>query len=51
MRRLIVVILLLLPSVALARQNNGRKEAHAMRAPADSIRVDGRLDCVICPRN
>ncbi len=51
MRRLIVVILLLLPSVALARQDNGRKEAHAMRVPADSIRVDGRLDCVICPRN
>ena len=44
MRRLIVVILLLLPSVALARQDNGRKEAHAMRVPADSIRVDGRLD-------
>ncbi len=44
MRRLIVVILLLLPSVALARQDNGRKEAHAMRVPAGSIRVDGRLD-------
>jgi hypothetical protein len=44
MRRFVIVILLLLPSVALARQDSDRKEAHAMRVPADSIRVDGRLD-------
>ena len=44
MRRLLIAMLILLPSVALARQDNGRKEAYAMRVPADAIRVDGRLD-------
>ena len=42
--RLFVLVLVLLPSVVLARQDNGRKEAHAVRVQADSIRVDGRLD-------
>ena len=39
-------MLLLLPSEALARQDNGngRKEARAVRVPPGSLRVDGRLD-------
>ncbi|MBF8301158.1 MAG: hypothetical protein HW394_1528, partial [Acidobacteria bacterium] len=46
MRLCVFAMLLLLPSEALARQDNGngRKEARAVRVPAGSLRVDGRLD-------
>ena len=48
MRRVCVVLLVLLPSGAFARQDGGsvegRKEAHAVRVAGGAISVDGRLD-------
>ena len=42
----LILVLILAPAVASAQvgNGNGRKEARAARVPAESIRLDGRLD-------
>jgi hypothetical protein len=44
MRLFLILVLILAPSVASAQQDNGRKQANAVRVPAGSINLDGRLD-------
>jgi hypothetical protein len=46
MRAFLILVLILAPCVASAQpgNGNGRKEARAARVPAESIRLDGRLD-------
>src|SRR5688572_2493511 len=40
----LILVCLLVPAAALAQQDKGRKEARAVRVPAGSIQLDGRLD-------